>query len=49
VAWGLVVAAGFALLLGRRMGRWQRVAVAVIVVLLGVQSPVPVLHWSPYH
>jgi Spermine/spermidine synthase domain len=49
VAWGLVAAAGFALLLGRRMGRWQKVALAVIVVLLGVQSLVPVLHWSPYY
>jgi Spermine/spermidine synthase domain len=49
VAWGLVAVAGFALLLGRRMGGWQKVALAGIVVLLGAQSLVPVLHWSPYY
>ena len=49
VAWGLVAVAGFALLLGRRMGRWQKVALAGIVALLGAQSLVPVLHWSPYY
>jgi len=49
VAWGLVAAAGFALLLGRHMGGWQKVALAGIVVLLGAQSVVPVLHWSPYY
>jgi len=49
VAWGLVAAGGFALLLGRRMGRWQRLALAGLVVLLGAQSLVPMLHWSPYY
>jgi len=49
IAWGLVAAAGFALLLGRGMGRWQQLALAGMVALLLAQSLVPILHWSPYY
>jgi Spermine/spermidine synthase domain len=49
LVWAVVVSAGFAVLLGRDMGRWSRVALAAIVVLLGIGSFAPNDTWSPYY
>jgi SAM-dependent methyltransferase len=49
LAWGLAAAAGFVVLLGRRAGRWQWAGLGVVVLLLGVQSLLPLYHWSPYN
>ncbi|MGW3201822.1 spermine/spermidine synthase domain-containing protein [Streptomyces sp. NPDC001118] len=52
VAWGLITAAGFAVLLGRRRW-WQALATGVslvlMVTLLAVESVVPNTYWSPYY
>jgi hypothetical protein len=49
LAWGLVAAAGFVVLLGDRARRWQWAGLGVVVLLLGVQSLLPLYHWSPYN
>jgi hypothetical protein len=49
LAWGLVAAAGFVVLLGTRARRWQWAGLGVVVLLLGVQSLLPLYHWSPYN
>jgi hypothetical protein len=49
IVWGLVIAVGLAGVLGRDMGRWARVALAAIVVLLGIGSFAPNDTWSPYY
>jgi SAM-dependent methyltransferase len=49
LAWGLAAAAGFLALLGRRARRWQWAGLGVVVLLLGVQSLLPLYHWSPYN
>lgn len=49
LAWGLAAAAGFVVLLGRRAGRRQWAGLGVVVLLLGVQSLLPLYHWSPYN
>jgi SAM-dependent methyltransferase len=49
LAWGLAAAAGFVVLLGRRARRWQWAGLGVVVLLLGVQSLLPLYHWSPYN
>ena len=49
VAWGLVVAALLFVLLPRPVGRGAIAAIAGLVVLLGIESLVPVYRWSPYY
>ena len=49
LAWGLVAAAGFVVLLGDRARRWKWAGLGVVVLLLGVQSLLPLYHWSPYN
>lgn len=47
VVWGLVIAVTFVVLGGA--GRRQRVALAAVVVLLGIHSFIPGERWSPYY
>jgi hypothetical protein len=49
VAWGLVVAAVLALLADRRGRIWQPPVLAIIVLLLGLESIVATDSWSPYY
>ncbi len=49
IAWGAVVAAMFALLLGIHQRWWQRVGVAAFVVMLLLESFSSVDTWSPYY
>jgi SAM-dependent methyltransferase len=49
VAWGLVAAAAILTLLPRPISRGALAAIAGLVVLLGVESLVPVYRWSPYY
>jgi hypothetical protein len=49
LAWGLLAALGFVVLLGARARRWQWGALGIVVLLLGVQSLLPIYHWSPYY
>lgn len=49
VAWGAVAGAGFVVLMSRSLRWWQGGAVAVVVVLLAVESLSPTDHWSPYY
>jgi hypothetical protein len=47
--WGLVAAAGFVALHRRRLPRVPAVALAVLVLLLGVESLGDGVSWSPYY
>jgi hypothetical protein len=49
VAWGVIAAGGLALLLGRRMKWYQWAGIAVVIVLLGMDSFAPHEQWSPYY
>jgi SAM-dependent methyltransferase len=49
VVWAVVIAASLAVLAGRRMRPLGRIALAAIVVLLGVGSFSPNDTWSPYY
>jgi SAM-dependent methyltransferase len=49
VVWGAVVAAAFLLLIGRRRAIAQVAALAVMVILLGLESMVATDSWSPYY
>src|SRR3984893_13396190 len=49
VVWGAVVAAAFLVLIGRRRALAQMAALAVIVILLGLESMVATDSWSPYY
>jgi SAM-dependent methyltransferase len=49
LAWGLLAALGLVTLLGGRMRRWQWGGLGVVILLLGVQSLLPIYHWSPYY
>src|SRR5438105_4267108 len=49
VAWGAVVALALAFLAGRSSRIWQLPALAIVVVLLGLESIVPTDSWSPYY
>lgn len=49
VAWGLVVAIAFRLLLKHRMKRRQRLALWGLILLLGAESVFPLFRWSPYY
>lgn len=49
LAWGVIVGVGLAVLLGRGSRWWQWVAVASVVVLLGMDSFAPHEQWSPYY
>ena len=49
LGWGLVVAAAFGVLLGRRGGRWPAVALGALVLVLGLESFAGTFHWSPYY
>ena len=48
-AWGAVVAATLALLVDPRSRVWQLPVLAVMLVLLGMESVVPTDSWSPYY
>jgi hypothetical protein len=49
LAWGLIAAVVMVVLLGSRMHRWQWTSVAVLLLVLGIQSGLPNQHWSPYY
>jgi hypothetical protein len=49
VAWGVIVAGGFVLLMGRSARWWQYAAAAVVVIMLAIESAVPNQQWSPYY
>jgi hypothetical protein len=49
VAWGIVAAAAFALLLGRRARPWAILSLVVVVTLLALESVAPNDRWSPYY
>jgi len=49
LAWGAVVAVALALLVDRRIHRWQLPVLAIMLVLLGLESAVPTDSWSPYY
>lgn len=48
-AWGVVVAVTLVLLADRRSRVWQLPVLAVMLVLLGIESLVPTDSWSPYY
>ncbi len=49
VAWGVIAAGGFVLVMGRSARWWQYAAAAVVVIMLAVESAVPHQQWSPYY
>jgi hypothetical protein len=49
LAWGAVAAAALLLLADRRSRIWQLPVLAVMLVLLGLESVVPTDSWSPYY
>jgi hypothetical protein len=49
LVWGAVVAAAFFLLIGRRLGLVQIAALAVMLIVLGLESVVATDSWSPYY
>ena len=49
VAWGVIAAGGFVLLMGRSARWWQYAAAAVVVIMLAIESAVPNQQWSPYY
>jgi hypothetical protein len=48
-AWGVVVAVTLVLLADRRSRLWQLPILAIMLVLLGIESLVPTDSWSPYY
>src|SRR6202521_6120840 len=48
-AWGVVVAVTLVLLAERRSRLWQLPVLALMLVLLGMESVVPTDSWSPYY
>src|SRR5438445_708855 len=48
-AWGAVVALMLVLLVDRRSRVWQLPVLAIMLVLLGMESVVPTDSWSPYY
>ena len=48
-AWGAVVAVTLLLLVDRRSRMWQLPVLAIMLVLLGMESVVPTDSWSPYY
>jgi hypothetical protein len=48
-AWGAVVAVMLVLLVDRRSRVWQLPVLAIMLVLLGIESLVPTDSWSPYY
>ncbi|MEA2668320.1 MAG: hypothetical protein QOJ33_1254 [Chloroflexota bacterium] len=48
-AWGAVVAVMLLVLLDRRSRVWQLPVLAIMLVLLGIESLVPTDSWSPYY
>jgi hypothetical protein len=49
VAWGVIVAVTLAALVPRPIGRGTIAALAGLVVVLGIESAIPVFRWSPYY
>ena len=49
LAWGIVVALVFSALLGSRLKLLPIGALAIVVMLLGIQSLLPLYSWSPYY
>jgi len=47
--WGVVVAVTLVLLADRRSRLWQLPVLAIMLVLLGIESLVPTDSWSPYY
>ena len=48
-AWGAIVAVTLLLLVDRRSRMWQLPVLALMLVLLGMESVVPTDSWSPYY
>ena len=49
VAWGVIAAGGFVLVMGRSARWWHYAAAVVVVIMLAVESAVPNQQWSPYY
>ncbi len=49
LAWAAIAAGGLAVLLGKGARWWQWTAIAVVVLLLGMDSFAPHEQWSPYY
>src|ERR1700724_748513 len=49
LAWGAVVAVTLLMLVDRRSRMWQLPVLAIMLVLLGMESVVPTDSWSPYY
>ena len=49
LAWGAVIAVTLVLLVDRRSRIWQLPVLAIMLVLLGLESVVPTDTWSPYY
>ena len=49
LAWGLLVAVALALLADRKSRIWQAPVLAIMVLVLGLESIVPTDSWSPYY
>jgi hypothetical protein len=49
VAWGVIAAGGFVLVMGRSARWWHYAAALVVVIMLAVESAVPNQQWSPYY
>jgi hypothetical protein len=49
VAWGVIAAGGFVLVMGRSAKWWHYAAALVVVIMLAVESAVPNQQWSPYY
>ena len=49
LVWGAVVAVAFLLLIGTQRALWPMAALAIMLVLLGLESAVATDSWSPYY
>src|SRR5437762_3745018 len=49
VVWGAVVAVGLFILIDRRSALWQVPALAIMLIVLGLESVVATDSWSPYY
>src|SRR5205823_10150002 len=49
VVWGAVVAVALFLLIDRRSAVWQAPALAIMLIVLGLESVIATDSWSPYY